>query len=355
MRDYYGVGAEQRSHVSTARGNVAVTRHSSNTGLPVANAIVTSTEHRIWVPPTYLSQEQRAFNSQLTTQALPAHTSRAHRSLHASTDQRYGGPRLVATSSIAHGPFPSPRGPPGMSNLFPVISSRHQAPTQEGGGEKKKGKGSAAYSKIFEDAPSVRIALPEMVIGAYELLAYFPNHTQWPAAIIRLICNEWSTDNISAAQLFARGHQSGDEHHRRAGAVRHQVLQGGREFFRLANFTRQRYPSLMHHRELADASLWRPRTNITALDNARLVTLAQGVVNAPLGQDRGLVAQAIEIAVRDARLDWYVTDIPSVVQQYGLQLPPEAANIARWDINARARFHTRLTAAGGIRPRIDTL
>ena len=54
-------------------------------------------------------------------------------------------------------------------------------------------------------AVSTKARLPAFPIGAIELLTFFPHHTQWPEAGLRLYRNGWVSPDIAKMQLHARG------------------------------------------------------------------------------------------------------------------------------------------------------
>ena len=84
-----------------------------------------------------------------------------------------------------------------------------------------------------------------------------------------------------------------------------------------------------------NASNYAPRNNL-ALFDASLVDVAGGVINWPVGQDRGIVTQAIEYAHNNGLNQYTTADIPRIAQQMAFVAPSEASG-GDWDQNAKAR------------------
>ena len=95
-----------------------------------------------------------------------------------------------------------------------------------------------------------------------------------------------------------------------------------------------------------DASNYQPRPrHASSLAIAPLVEIAQGVVNWPTGQDRGIVTQAIEYAHQNGLAQYNTTNIPLLAQQMGFAAPNEASS-TQWDQNARERAKQLVEQAG---------
>ena len=153
------------------------------------------------------------------------------------------------------------------------------------------------YRSDLAGSISVRAPLPACDIGAVEFLTFFPNHTQWPEAGLRLLRNKWSSLDIAKAQLHARGKLNKQSCERRADGIKHQVLNIGREFFNDSSFKLSTHSHLMQPVISYDASGYRPRASVASLlPAASLIDISEGIVNWPVGQDRGTVTQAIEYA-----------------------------------------------------------
>lgn len=62
-----------------------------------------------------------------------------------------------------------------------------------------------------------------MIMGAVEILTFFPHMMQWPDALFRLLRSGWTSSDIATAQLYARGGLEKDDHMKRNQALRQQV------------------------------------------------------------------------------------------------------------------------------------
>ncbi|KAK4541804.1 hypothetical protein LTR36_007336 [Oleoguttula mirabilis] len=201
------------------------------------------------------------------------------------------------------------------------------------------------YNGELDSAISVTARLPQCEIGAVELLVFFPHQTQWPKAILRLLGNDWTIEDIAKAQLHGRGARSSEGCHRRRATLRQQKLAGGRIQSGIADWTEKKYGGVIAITNY-DAAGYTPRPQDAAsLYNAKLVHVAGGVVNWPVGQDRGVVTQAIEYAVRNNRTDVTTVDIPRLAQVQGFAMPTEAAG-TQWDQLGRVRMLNAIKAAG---------
>ena len=195
--------------------------------------------------------------------------------------------------------------------------------------------------EALASAISVKARLPPCNIGAIELLTFFPHHVHWPEAGLRLYRNGWSTSEIARIQLHARGKLTKARYHKQADLLKHLVLKSGRIFFNKEDFTptddAQDDAPLMTPVASYDATNYVPKINIAnELNDESLLVIAQGVVNWPTGQDRGIVSQAIEHAVQGGLRQFTTADIPQLTQQLGFVQSNEVAG-GQWDQNARQR------------------
>ena len=191
------------------------------------------------------------------------------------------------------------------------------------------------YNGNLSTAINVIARLPPCPIGVVELLTFFPNHTQWPEAGLRLYRNGWHTLDIATVQLHARGRLSTRSSRQRTDALRHQVLTNGRIFFNDKKFIQSSHSHLMTAVTTYDASMYAPRSsNTSALFNASLTDIAEGVVNWPTGQDRGIVTHVLEYAQQNSFSQYTTSDIPQLAQDWGIFTPSDALT-TQWDQNAR--------------------
>lgn len=194
-------------------------------------------------------------------------------------------------------------------------------------------------NEALTDAITIKARLPPCQIGAVEFLTFFPHHTQWPEAGLRLYRNGWNHSDVARIQLNARATLDEESYTRRYNALKYQILSNGRIFFNVSDFK----PSSATHNQLLtavksyDASNYAPRdTHVNVLEDATLVDIAKGVVNWPTGQDRGIVTQAIEYAFNNDLHQYTSANIPGLAQQMGFTAPAEAST-DQWDQNACQR------------------
>lgn len=201
--------------------------------------------------------------------------------------------------------------------------------------------------QLVWDAVEVDCQLPaNLVIGAYELCAFLPNHTQWPAAGLRLHRNGCTSNDVIKMQLHARNRVSKANVRFRHQMMRAQVRDNGREFFNIPKFNITTHKNLLTATSNYTTNNWQPRAKMTkTLLGKPLVNLAVGVTNMPTGQDRGLLSQCVEYAVQTGQAHLTTMDIPHIVQQQGFNLPGEAYG-ALWDQNANSRCQAAIVQAG---------
>ncbi|KAK4541805.1 hypothetical protein LTR36_007337 [Oleoguttula mirabilis] len=210
----------------------------------------------------------------------------------------------------------------------------------------------SAWNYDFKAAAHASARLPACEIGAVELVCFFPNHTQWPKALLRLIGNGWNTKEIATAQLHARGALSAETHARRNGALRHQVIDGGNLEFGVTTFTQKTFwgqitdPARVGGVASYDASVYVTRPKYASKPTAAsLIDVARDVVNWPAPEDRGIVTQVIELAVQNGLQILSVDDILQTSQHFGFTMPTEAAG-AQWDQNGLRRILAAVGADG---------
>jgi hypothetical protein len=190
-------------------------------------------------------------------------------------------------------------------------------------------------NEALAKAIPARARLPSCDIGIVELLTFFPNHTQWPEAGLRPYQNEWKHPDVARIQLHARGKLTRDAYEKRVDSLKHQILSNGRNLFNDPTFKPTTHKAFMTPVASYDASNYAPRNRHSLID-ASLVDIAEGVVNWPVGQDRGIVTQVIEYAHNNGLYQYTTDDIPRIAQQMGFVAPSEAAG-NNWDQNAKER------------------
>ena len=168
-------------------------------------------------------------------------------------------------------------------------------------------------------------------------MTFFPLHDQWPEAGLRVFRNGWKNADVAKIQLFARNTWTEGAYVKKCNALKHSVIRNGEIFFGVPHFAPTKQAHLMTPVTSYDATGYRPRDKISPrLMDAKLVDIAEGVVNWPTGEDRGIVTQAIEFAHHN-RLGQYTTaDIPQLAQQMSFSAPSEASQ-PDWDQRALQR------------------
>jgi hypothetical protein len=187
-------------------------------------------------------------------------------------------------------------------------------------------------------AVSVRSPLPPCDLGAVELLTFFPNHTQWPEAGLRLYRNGWSSQDIADTQLYVRGGLNNDNSRKRTNAMRHQVALNGKTFFGDTTFKQRTHGHLMTAVSTYNASGYAARpTQTVSSDPERLVDVARGVVHWPSNEDRGIVTQCIDHALTNGLVEYTTADIPRMAATLAFAAPSQAST-PRWDQGALQRM-----------------
>lgn len=216
--------------------------------------------------------------------------------------------------------------PTRRSTTKPASRSKPAASTHE-----------AIKNEALASATSVKTRLPTCTIGATELMTFFPHHEQWPEAGLRLFRNGWKNADVATIQLHARDKLSQTAYTRRRDALRKSVLTNGKAFFQKPDFKPSVDTELMSAVTSYDATRYQPKGDIRSrLEDAKLVDIAEGVVNWPQGEDRGIVTQVIEHAHQNDFSQYIAADIPQIAQQMGFVAPVEASR-ADWDQRALAR------------------
>lgn len=208
----------------------------------------------------------------------------------------------------------------------------------------------------FKVAVSKTAKLPYMVIGAVELCTFFPNHSQWPDYIFRLLRNGWNCREIGRAQLFARHDLDRDTSQTRYNALRYQVRTAAQHRYPdNANFStddwRENHPDgqpfgpptvgSTHESLYTVTAAWGPANGAIA-GPPTLSEVLEGVTAMPTGNDRGVFTMALEWAQNQgqAYLDSHtVDDIPGIVTAQNFVGPPEARNTTTWDAQALNRLN----------------
>ena len=195
----------------------------------------------------------------------------------------------------------------------------------------------ATKNEALIDAITVKARLPPCEIGAVELLTFFPHHTQWPEAGLRLYRNGWDHTEVARIQLHAQNTLDQESYTKRYDALKHQILKNGSVFFNIAGFKPSVNRNLLTPVTSYHASNYAPRQeHASLLVDATLEDIARGVENWPTGQDCGIVTQAIAYAYRNNLGQYTAADIPHLALQMGFTAPTEAST-GQWDQNARQR------------------
>jgi hypothetical protein len=204
-------------------------------------------------------------------------------------------------------------------------------------------------NEALVDAITIKARLPPCQIGAVELLTFFPHHSQWPEVGLRIYRNGWKHPDVARIHLHARGTLTKEAYIKRYDALKHQILRNGRIFFDDDGFKPTTHKHLLTAVTTYDASNYAPRDDIVhLLVDATLVDIAEGVVNWPAGEDRGVVTQAIEHAYINDLRQYTAADIPQLAQQMGFVAPNEAST-QQWDQSAKRR----VDQIAGLAPKVE--
>lgn len=91
----------------------------------------------------------------------------------------------------------------------------------------KKGRDGKAKKRnrvYLETAIPPSKGLPDIAIGAIELNTFFPRHSRWPAYYVRLFRHGWRVNDMTKAQLHARGNLDKANFDALSAAMRYQVV-----------------------------------------------------------------------------------------------------------------------------------
>ncbi|KAK4632081.1 hypothetical protein CLAFUW4_02457 [Fulvia fulva] len=215
-------------------------------------------------------------------------------------------------------------------------------------GKGSRGPYSGGYNDAIASAVRPEAEPPRMIMGAVEILTFFPHMMQWPDALFRLLRSGWTSSDIATAQLYARGGLEKDDHMKRNQALRQQMSTAGNEKLGVNDFTKRGYAQ---HAELQpftaakfnyDTTGWNPpHANTPPLTSKTLIPLptnlsdvANGVTNWPQGEDRGLFTKVMEWAQANNVLHQYtVRDVMRLAndQANGIGGLPAEARTHEWD------------------------
>ena len=155
---------------------------------------------------------------------------------------------------------------------------------------------------------------------------------------LRLFRNGWKNADVAKIQLFARDTLTEEAYVKRRDALKWSVIKSGEIFFAVSNFAPTKQAHLMTPVTTYDATSYRPRDNILPyLMDAKLVDVAKSVVNWLMGEDRGIVTQAIEYAYQHNLGQYTTADIPQLAQQRSFSASGEASH-TDWDQRALQRI-----------------
>lgn len=241
-------------------------------------------------------------------------------------------------------------------------SGGDSGPSNSGQGTNTKGP--RDYNTNISTAVDYLTELPQMVIGAQELLTFFPHHTKWPTVLFRLYRHGWSTGSIAKLQLHARGNLDNAEYHRRQATLRHQLRtatinkyghgsipsemrqQGHADFQPFSQHPSGNNVDLYDVRNPMEPSgdvYGPPRGQNTLTEPARLRDVINGVVNWPTGQDAGQLTQALRYAQANGLLQQTTRDLPGIVLQQGFVVQTDA-NTTQYDLRAVERLNNAVAS-----------
>ncbi|KAF2762371.1 hypothetical protein EJ05DRAFT_207645 [Pseudovirgaria hyperparasitica] len=162
---------------------------------------------------------------------------------------------------------------------------------------------------IFKLAPNINAHLPPDVdISSQEILAFFPNHVQWPSICCRLISNGYTASDLSSMLNW----------HRNDGCLTRQCASSilrkptcGRRHENTSAAARHVHKS---NKDISTTRLTPPRDVPPASRTFPLLaSLAQGVTHWPLGIEARTLTWAIKFSVANPDLCLTVKDVKWIV------------------------------------------
>ncbi|KAK3671588.1 hypothetical protein LTR78_008511 [Recurvomyces mirabilis] len=203
----------------------------------------------------------------------------------------------------------------------------------------------AGHAPELDTAPPVTARLPPCEMSAAELLYLFPNHTQWPKVMLRLLGSGWTVSDMASAAMYARAIVDDKVHKRRCAAMRYQTSEAGRAEFNDPTWTQTKAaPGQVSVVTDYDVSTYIPRHR-KHLITIKLLDVARGVQWWPATSDRGIVSQVVRFARDNPVLcvDFTTDDIPTVATQQGFVMPRDASR-SDWDTLCLHNFRTALNS-----------
>ncbi|KAK0276791.1 hypothetical protein LTR35_010185 [Friedmanniomyces endolithicus] len=204
-----------------------------------------------------------------------------------------------------------------------------------------------AYNYGFKTAPDETADLLHGLTGVVELMVLFPNHTKWPWVMLRLLSNGWTSKEISAVQLHARGTTANNVNlKRRDDTMRYQATAPGKHLFHKVGWTKTKYPEdvpLVTDYDVTSFLL--PPKKVSALHAIKLHDIGRDVVNIPAVEDRGLLTQAVQWAMLTGDTTATTNDVLGLAQRHGWVYLADAAT-DYWDQRGCVRMLATLRAAG---------
>ncbi|TKA69431.1 hypothetical protein B0A55_07633 [Friedmanniomyces simplex] len=199
----------------------------------------------------------------------------------------------------------------------------------------------------FKDAPDETVNLFRGWTGAVEIIELFPNHTKWPRVMLRLLGNGWTTKEIAAVLLFARGALDKDTLQRRYDTVRYQAVSPGKYLFaHVLRWTPTANPGDVPPVTNYDVTPFMPPpSKVSTLHSITLYEIGKDIVHFPSPEDSGHLTKAVKWAVRTGNTAYTTDDIPALAQPFGWTWPAEATT-NDWDQGGRRRMLATLHAAG---------
>ena len=250
---------------------------------PGYSAVLGNLEHHGYAP---LVQPQDAADTAAFTEPQPAGTANAGQAVPNSATSGTGNSNLTIHQPAAPVVPQAHATPPVPVAIVAAGDTAIPTPPHK----KKNALGATRipahnFSPQATSAIRVEAKLPQCQISAVELLTFFPNHTQWPKVIMRLIGTGWATSEIAKATLHARSAGSVEDCTRRDNAVRWQVKSGGNLEFDVNDFKMEDYmdritdPARVGAVGTYHASVYTTRPQyVNDLYAATLVDIAAGVM-----------------------------------------------------------------------------
>lgn len=277
------------------------------------------------------------------------------------TRSAHDGGTAPATSQYISPPL-ALRGGRSPAHVMPSTSAKARMDAQSAGEES----GTVPPGQLGH-TPKPNTLLPTCDLTALEILLITPRFTEVDECVWRLMCNGWSHRIVT--KLLTHFDPKIQDEEKMVNALRAKYTNAAKAHGFTTVTAAQESGTL---RPVGDYSTttWDPENTArkdtedklakayarekkkrftpvtrswTNKEDVFLSTFAKRLAMVPQGPDRGVFSQCIQIACEKRREDLKISDIPSLIQQYGLSMPAVGAGVNR-DVEALKRMRAILGA-----------